>query len=262
VVLTGDQILVAGGLRGGDVSTDASYRIALRGHRVVHVPPLAIPVHDTAAARLGRHLFVIGGGNTAEQSTVQEWVGAGWRVVGHLPQARSDLSVAAVGDRIFVLGGYDGTRPAEPDILSSRDGRHWSVVGSLPQAVRYAACAVSHGSIWLFGGEVDGAMQTAIQRVDPNTGRARMVGRLPHALGHAVAVPLEDRVLIAGGRTGPNELTHAMWWFDPATGRVSSAGDLPTPLADAAVVVMGRTGYVVGGEEPALTSRVLRVTYR
>jgi len=51
-----------------------------------------------------------------------------------------------------------------------------------------------------------------------------------------------------------------MWWFDPATTTMHRAGALPTPLADSAVVAAGNAAYLVGGETPNLSNKVLRLT--
>ena len=100
--------------------------------------------------------------------------------------------------------------------------------GSLVRGVRYAATALVGGQVYVFGGEVSGAELSTVQRVDPRTGRTRIVvARLPHPLGHAMAAAVGDRVLLMGGRVDPNTRTDQMWWFDPASGRFSHAGRLP-----------------------------------
>jgi N-acetylneuraminic acid mutarotase len=88
------------------------------------------------------------------------------------------------------------------------------------------------------------------------------VGRLPVPLGHAAAIPLGGRVLVAGGRTGPDAVTDRMWWFDPRTHAVTPAGHLPHPLADSAVAHWGGSFFLVGGETPALSREVLSVSLR
>jgi N-acetylneuraminic acid mutarotase len=261
VVSSACTALVAGGLVGGGSSTATAYAVDLRRGRVTSLPDLPVPVHDTAGGLPGRPL-VIGGGNAAEQGVVQRWNGMGWNVVGRLPQPRSDLVAATVGSQLVVAGGYNGKRPAEPDVLSSTDGRAWKTIAVLPVPVRYPASAVAQGAIWVFGGESSGVLKTAIQRIDPATGRASIVSRLPLPVGHGVAIPFGARILLAGGRTDAHTVTDHMWWFDPHSGSVTKAGRLPSPLADSAVARCGDTYYLVGGETPAVTDRVLEVTYR
>ena len=257
----GGRYAVAGGLVAGDGSTDRVLSVDPAAGTVTRAATLPVPVHDTAGAARGGTVLVVGGGNASEQATVQVGHGGAWTVAGHLPQPRSDLVAATVGGRVLVLGGYDGTSTAMPAILASRDGRHWRPVGRLPLPVRYAASAVAAGSVWLFGGERAGVEQRAVQEVGAD-GHARVVARLPQALGHAAAVPLGDRILIVGGRPSADRVTRRMWWFDPSTRRFTPAGHLPTPLADTAVLADGDTAWLVGGESPSVSDRVVRLSLR
>jgi N-acetylneuraminic acid mutarotase len=257
----GAPVVVAGGLLAGDTSSSASYTLDLSDGHVTRLPRLPVDVHDTAGVRLGGRTLVLGGGNASEQAVVQARRSGRWRVVGRLPAARSDLAAVVAGRRAYVVGGYDGGSPALGDVLASRDGRSWRVAAHLPLPVRYAATVLVGGALWVFGGERNGAMVDAVQRIDVGTGRAEVIGHLPRPVGHAAAVVLGGRVLLAGGRTGPDTVTDRTWWFSPATGRFMGAGRLPTGLADTAPVAAGPdAAYLVGGETPALTDRVVRLT--
>jgi N-acetylneuraminic acid mutarotase len=253
--------VVAGGLIAGDVSTAASSRLDVTTGRWSSLPALAVPVHDAAGASIGGLPTVLGGGNASEQAVVQRLQSGGWRVVSHLPTARSDLSALNVDGRLLVLGGYDGIQ-SQAEILSSSDGRGFTPVGRLPVPVRYAAVAPAAGSVWVFGGESNGRMLDAVQRIDPRSGSAKVVARLPRPLGDAVAVTRAGRILLAGGRTGPDTVTAKMWWFDPSTLRFRPAGRLPMPLADAGLLLLRTGAYLLGGETPVLTDHVIRIEIR
>ena len=157
------------------------------------------------------------------------------------------------------MGGYDGSSAAIASVLASRDGRRWRTVGHLQVPVRYAATALVGSTLWVFGGEVNHHMVGAVQRVDLGTGRARVAGHLPMALGHSVVVRLGGQLLLAGGRTNRGTITDHMWWFRPSSTRFHTAGRLPTPLADSAAVPGAGAAYLVGGETPAFSDRVLRL---
>jgi hypothetical protein len=77
-----------------------------------------------------------------------------------------------------------------------------------------------------------------------------------------MAASVGNRILLMGGRTAPSRQTDAMWWFDPATRRFHLAGHLPSPLSDAAVATYRRRVWLLGGENPAVTGRVVGVTLR
>lgn len=264
VMSTPDGVIVAGGLIASNGSTAAAYRLDLASGHATTLPNLPVPVHDVAGATVGGLPVVFGGGNASEQDVVQVGGGPGgkWHVAGHLPNRRSDLSAAAAAGRVLVLGGFDGVSPALADILATSDGRTFRVVGRLSVPVRYAAVAVANGALWVFGGERSGAEVDTVQRVDLRTGASRVVGHLRHALGHASAITLDGRILLIGGRTSATQLTGAMRWFDPKTRGFTSAGKLPMVLADSAVVTDGSSTYLVGGESPRVSDRVIRLRVR
>lgn len=99
--------------------------------------------------------------------------------MGQLPSARSDLAAERVGGRVFLIGGYDGTR-LSADVLSTPDGRAFQVTTKLSEPVRYGAVAAVGQTIFVFGGEPSAGGETdAIQAIDTCSGNARVVGRLP-----------------------------------------------------------------------------------
>src|SRR5205823_15010546 len=111
--------------------------------------------------------LVFGGGEARTIDTVQSFGDSGTgRIVGRLPTSRSDLVAASVGGRVYLLGGYDGTRPVA-DVLETSDGVRFGVVARVPDPVRYPAVAVVGSRIYLFGGEGPGGITTDIQEVDP-----------------------------------------------------------------------------------------------
>lgn len=254
-----DHLVLAGGMVAGDSSTDQVWSISLPGGRARRLPALAVPVHDAAGGSYAGAPAVFGGGNATEQSLVQALHGSAWSRVDTLPTTRSDLSVVEAGRRTLVLGGYDGSAVPRSVLAQQGSGR-LRVVGRLAHGVRYAAATVLGGSAYVLGGEVAGHELDTVQRVDLRTGRTRVVAHLPVATGHAMAVTEGDRILLMGGRTSSTASTARMWWYDPASARFSRAGSLPRPLSDAAVVRRGRDCYLLGGEDPGVTDRVVRVS--
>jgi hypothetical protein len=255
------SVILAGGLLTGDLSTDRAMRLDPMSGVEEALPPLAVPVHDTAGGLVAGVPTVVGGGNATEQSVVQAMVHGRWVGDGNLPTTRSDLGVVEWRRHAYVIGGYDGT--SEPrTILRLSPRAAPRPVGSLLQGVRYAALARIHSDVYVLGGEVDGRELDTVQKVDLATGHTRAAGRLPIPLGHAMAASVGSRILLMGGRTSPSRQTDAMWWFDPATRRFHRAGHLPAALSDAAVAKYRDRVWLLGGETPAVTDRVVGVTLR
>ncbi|HET6817913.1 MAG TPA: hypothetical protein VFH66_11860 [Mycobacteriales bacterium] len=262
---TAGGLVVAGGLSSAKVSTSTVWSLSAANGRAAHTGSLATAVHDAAGFVVGRTAFVVGGGNTSTVDDVQEIATEGSaQVVGHLPQPRSDLSAASVEGAGYALGGFDGTASLAA-VLRTADGRRFSTVAQLPVTVRYAAvaavAAAGGDDLLVFGGEHDGVAIDDVQQVDLKTGRARIIGHLPHPLAHEGAAVLGDSVWLLGGRSH-DQLQSAIWRWDPTRRRAVAAGRLPYAVADAGVAVIGSTAYVLGGETPDPTARVIVVAPR
>ena len=252
-VRRGGAIVLLGGLGPGDVTTGRVWRLDVRSRRTTTAGSLAEAVHDASGAVLGGQVVVFGGGAATEVADAQAWTTGTARVVGRLPDGRSDSAAAVVGGTAYVVGGYNGSAITR-DIAATRSGRTFRVAGRLHRGVRYPAVTAFDGAVWVVGGDLatttgttGGAQTAAIQRFDPATGRTTVVGRLPQPLGHAMAFTLGGRLFVAGGRSAAGA-TDTVWSIDPTDGAVHRAGRLPQPRSDAAVVNVGDSVWLVGGE--------------
>jgi hypothetical protein len=257
-------LVVAGGLSSAHVSTSTVWTLSPTTGQVQHTSALAAAVHDAAGLVLNRSPTVVAGGNTTTVDDVQRLSDDGGmtRVVGHLPQPRSDLVAASVEGSGYVLGGFDGTTSLSA-VLRTQDGRHFTAFGHLRLAVRYAAVvaitSTAGDQLLLFGGEHNGVPVDDVQDVDLRTGRVRIVGHLPEPLSHEAAFSLDDRtVWLAGGRSH-DQLQSRLWRWDVSRRRAVVAGHLPYAVADAGLAVGGSTAYLLGGETPEPTARVVEL---
>lgn len=262
VVLADGRVEVAGGLLPGNQSTGNFYVLDPHTGHTSARGVLAVPVHDTAGVLVGGTPWILGGGNSSEQSVVQVISGRHAHTIGDMPSSRSDLAAVSFKGGACVVGGYDGVSVAVGEVDCSRDGRHWRRVATLPVPVRYAATVLRGDSLLVFGGESAGQMVRAVQEVDLATGRARVIARLPVPIGHQVAVPTARGIWLLGGRTSINAVTARTWMYDVAGHTFHRAHPLPEPLSDAAVAVTPGMAYVLGGETPTETSKVLVVRTR
>jgi hypothetical protein len=252
VLPDGKGFVVLGGLATGDTSTA----------RVVHVDTatgssglsgqLALAVHDSAGAVIGRRYFVFGGGSISTISLVQAFAAGLTAEVGSLPEARSDLSATSLGGTTYIVGGFNGS-VMTPDVLATTDGLSFRPVAELAVPVRYAAVAALGSTLWVIGGvtsttEGGTPIETdAVQRVNLQTGRVTVTGHLPRPTGHATALVLDGHIFVIGGRSGTVP-SAAIWRLEPTTGTLAPAGQLPAPVSDAGSVTVGGVGYLVGGE--------------
>jgi len=252
-VLSGSRIVVLGGLTTGDVTTGRVVAIDPSSWTAVDDGALRQPVHDASGASLRGHALVFGGGSSTEVAAVQSWTDGAATITGRLPSPRSDSSSVTIRGTAYVVGGFDGVRMSRA-VVATRDGQRFRKVARLELGVRYAAVAAYVGSIYVLGGQLatsEGTSGTAqsrlVQRIDPQTGRTQVVGKLPWGLGHAMAFSLGGRLYLAGGRRGTTAVSR-IWQVDPRTARLTRAGRLPRPISDSAVVPVGQSVALIGGE--------------
>jgi N-acetylneuraminic acid mutarotase len=292
--VVGRDVVVLGGLAPGDVTTGRVVTVRIGSYAAALAGQLREPVHDVAGVALAGRAVVFGGGAATESSDIQAWSGGTSRVIGALPEGRSDAAVAVVDATAYVVGGFDGQGMTR-SILASTDGRSVHPVGRLRVGVRYPAVAAYRGSVWVFGGQLattegtsSGAQSDVIQRFDVATGKTVVVGHLPRTLGHAMAFRTGHRCRVAGrlrlgvrypavaafagriyvfggeqattaGSAGGPE-TDAIQMFDPGIGRTRVVGHLPRTLGHAAAFTLGGNLYLAGGRHgTTATARIWRI---
>ncbi len=248
----GQNLRVFGGLSTGQATTSAIASIDPRTGQFQRVASLAEPVHDAGGAVVGGRDVVFGGGAATVGSTVQVFTGgAAASASGRLPAPRADLAAAVVGNRVVLVGGYDGVNPS-PDVWQTTDGITFSVLARLPQPVRYPAVAVVGQKVYVIGGSLGGASgagaTAAIQVIDAARGTAMVAGQLPASLSDAAAAVVGGGLYVFGGRSGGHAVD-AVWKIDTGTLTPTLAARLPVPSSEMAVATVGGTTYLVGGED-------------
>ncbi|EKQ61676.1 ring canal kelch-like protein [Xanthomonas citri pv. malvacearum str. GSPB1386] len=147
------------------------------------------------------------------------------------PHARHENSMAAIGERLYVLGGR-GERPL--DIFDTRT-RRWSRGSAPPLAVNHAQAAVWAGKLYLVGGFTgDYPNETALTHLliyDPATDRWQVGAEIPadRRRGSAGTVAHDGVLYLVGGNTRGHNSGYVPWLdaFDTRTQRWTRLPDAP-----------------------------------
>jgi DNA-binding beta-propeller fold protein YncE len=256
--IDGTQALLLGGLTASDVSTNGVRILGAAAEKTLGRLP--VPLHDSAAVRLGRSTYLFGGGTATGQLDQIVRVDEAGRtsVVGRLPAASSDQAAAAVGGIAYIVGGYTGTRWLDT-IVAWRPSLAARVVAHLPWPLRYAAVTAVGNRLVVAGGSLQtGSASAAVLEFKPPSGRVRRIGSLPARTTHAAAAALGGTAFVIGGRGGlVGTPTDRIVAVDPRTGLVRPGGRLPTPLSDLAAVKVRRGVLIIGGRDRSDTIATL-----
>src|SRR5919106_3036054 len=91
--------------------------------------------------------LLLGSASVAGQGTGQ------WTTGAPMPSERSEVAVAAVGGKIYVVGGFGGQRELE---IYDPEADRWERGAAFPRAVHPAAAAGGKGEGYVVGGYADG----------------------------------------------------------------------------------------------------------
>ncbi len=170
----------------------------------------------------------------------------GWSVRTPMGIPRQEIGVAAIGEVLFALGGFDDAARtvAAAEAYDTR-GDHWTVIPPLPLALNHVGAAAVDGKIYALGGlTADGASVDATFQYDAGTWTAR--ARMPTPRGAMGVAVIDGRIYAAGGfRDGASVADFAV--YDPTVDRWTLLPDLPTARDHLAAAAIGGRFYAVGG---------------
>ncbi|WP_428504979.1 Kelch repeat-containing protein [Roseateles sp.] len=173
---------------------------------------------------------------------------AGWSRLADMPAAVAKFGVAALGGKIYVLGGYDTRRAVMVyDIASDR----WASGTPLPRGTDNVAALASAERLYAIGGEA----RTALQVYEPATAQWRAGPSLPRISFASAAAVLEGRLHLVGGWNYSNTASASVashMVFDPSSQSWSSAAPISTARNAAGAAVVDGQLYVLGGRTPGI----------
>ncbi|HET7517662.1 MAG TPA: kelch repeat-containing protein, partial [Actinomycetes bacterium] len=168
-----------------------------------------------------------------------------WRTLAPVPTERTEVAAAAVGERIWVLGGYgpDGATLATAEVYDTTTDT-WARGPDLPVAVNHAMAATLDGVLYIAGGNDGDGPSTQVARLEGDTWRP--LAGLPQGRSAGGLVALDRRLYLVGGVV-EGGLAANTQVYDPAADRWSPAPGLPTPREPLGAAAAGGKVYVVGG---------------
>lgn len=197
---------------------------------------------------------------------------AEWRDRAPMPEARAEVGVAALGGRLYVVGGTvqrgDEAPTYATTLVTSYDPRsdRWSEHAPLPRPLSHVGVAALHGRLYAFGGFTD-IVHLDPQRLayvyNPQDNAWSRLPDMPRKLGSVGVAAVDGKLHLIGGRdsrttvtvpgTEPPILmglgtvrTHMV--YDPVRRSWSEAAPLPGESRDhAGVAVVGHRIHVFGG---------------
>jgi hypothetical protein len=179
--------------------------------------------------------------------------GQGWTGKAAAPVERTEVGAAAVGGRVWVVGGLAPTGEASTDVVVYDPAADaWTAGPALPQTLHHTAVAGDGSRLWVAGGYTHHQLReptAAVRVLDPATGRWTDGPPLPSPRG-AGALAWDGSRLVYGGGVGPEGLAGDVFALEGPPGKQAwrRLGELHPPREHLAAASDGRgTTWFLGG---------------
>lgn len=175
-----------------------------------------------------------------------------WTALAPMPTPRQEVAVAALGGRIFVLGGFGPTaEPMATVEVYDPSTNTWEPRAPLPVPTHHAAAAVVGNRLFVVGGFTGGRVSwTPLADVyEYDAARNSWMPRaaLPLARGGLAIAVLGGRLHALGGAADRPTNQHDV--YDPAADRWTVANAMPTARDHLAAVVLDDRIWAIGGRQ-------------
>jgi N-acetylneuraminic acid mutarotase len=166
----------------------------------------------------------------------------------NLPLANSEMAVAELNGKIYVLGGYPSSRVPQSTVqMYDPPTNTWSIAAPLPVAMHHPVVAGVKGKLYSFGGQLASADTPRTMAYDPAANTWTDLANMPTPRGAGSSAIVGDKVYVVGGRP-PAE--NAFEVYDVAGNTWEILPDLPQTYPNrnhiAAAAIDGKI-YVAGG---------------
>lgn len=173
-----------------------------------------------------------------------------WKTLAPLPLPLHHSAAAALGDRVYVSGGYrDLSFTADNSAAWAYDPAedNWSALAAMPFPRAAHVMVALDGLLYVIGGV--GQNSREVWTYDPEADSwARDSAPLPTPREHLTAAVADGRIfVIAGRREGNNVGTVEV--YDPAEDSWAPGPDLPTPRSGLTSATTPGEIHVGGGED-------------
>lgn len=242
------EVLIANYSVGDDITR---VRLSPDGTQVLSSSSLVGGFNDPLPLAMGPSGIVFVGEFNGDQVTILRPVDIGcWSAGASLPSTILDAGGAAVGGKVYVVGGKNSSGHVSTLGIYDPLSDTWTQGPNLPgPAVENPAVTVLNGRIYVAGGGTaafSGAV-TNFASFDPSTGVWTSLAPMSTARSGATAQALGGRIYVVGGMDGSGASLATMEVFDPATGAWSPSTPMAVRRDNPGSAALNGRLYVFGG---------------
>ncbi|EKD65529.1 MAG: kelch repeat-containing protein [uncultured bacterium] len=183
-----------------------------------------------------------------------------WLVKKDMPTPRTEVSAAAVGGKIYVIGGFDGFgRTSNAVEIYDPSSDMWSQGPSLPEGRHHAAAVSVENKLFVIGGFAGGfdpKSDLFLLDLDiPSNPSWQKKSDLPTPRGAMAAAYIDGKIYAVAG-VSRNRLSDKLEVYDLETGKWEEMKNAPTKREHLAAAALDGLLYVGAGREQSLSKNL------
>jgi hypothetical protein len=175
-----------------------------------------------------------------------------WATLTPMPTARKGLGVAVVDNKIYAIGGYNGSYLGANEMYDLETDS-WTTKTPMPTPRDDFAVAVCQNKIYVIGGSTENDTFTAVNQVyDPSTDTWETKTPMLTPRSGLCASVVDGKIYLLGGgqeypypNWGPSSKNEV---YDPETDTWTTKNSLPEQVYLTASVVLDEKIHVLGGQ--------------
>jgi kelch-like protein 8 len=169
-----------------------------------------------------------------------------WIQVVEMSTRRRHVGVVAVGNKLYAVGGHDGTEHLKSGEVFDPVTNKWQSIAPMSKLRRGIALAHLNGPIYAVGGLDDMACFSTVERYDPESDTWSQVQNMNYARGGVAVASFRNYLYAIGGNNGTASLDTCER-YDPYLNKWTAIEPMKKRRAGAGVAELHGSLYVVGG---------------
>jgi N-acetylneuraminic acid mutarotase len=171
-----------------------------------------------------------------------------WSRRASLLESNSEMAVAELDGKIYVMGGYPSSRVTVRTVQVYEAAQdRWSFTTPLPIALNHEMAAAVNGRLYVIGGQADAdspSYTNTVFEYNPATSNWLAKTPMPTARSAGAAAVVGNLIYVAGGRP-PRGQDFAV--YDAQNNQWTTLSNMPTGRNHLAAAAIDGRIYVVGG---------------
>ncbi|NWV13790.1 KLH17 protein, partial [Ptilonorhynchus violaceus] len=191
----------------------------------------------------GGSLFAIHGDCEAYDTRTDRW-----HMVASMSTRRARVGVAAIGNKLYAVGGYDGT--SDLATVESYDPvtNSWQPEVSMGTRRSCLGVAALHGLLYAAGGYDGASCLNSAERYDPLTGTWTSIAAMSTRRRYVRVATLEGNLYAVGGYDSSSHLA-TVEKYEPQLNTWAPIANMLSRRSSAGVAVLEGMLYVAGGND-------------